>query len=438
MWFYLLSALALGAVSARLRDYHHNGDLAKTTPVGLPLWNATYNALQSTIFMPCNFSGYFDAEFAASFGVADFDWSNGKQLWANTQPMTCEEDLIAQAQAVKAINPNTKVFVYRNFVKALPWFTSVREKIMDPAYSDWFLYFNPANTTYHVPQCDDNYDPPRCSNFYHDQDQTPEHPSGDGSCYEPCDCGEGVPCGEYLWNHANGTMLRTWLIEEFLLGPTGLGNSAVDGFYIDDGWADTQQPVASWQPAEGFCDHWITGGATEEDLHCVEDMGLTQAQVTNITLNWQQTMQEAAQAIMDNNGWGWYMFSDSTSPSASQCTQYFTQEAVNYNNTTLLFQWTGSNQYPLPNIDVDLATFMLIRGPYAWLGYSWLGCTSNEVPGFGTNRYTSPADIPQLQVDYGVPTGPYVQSSPGVFTRDWTLATVTMDCITYTPSITMK
>ncbi len=95
---------------------------------------------------------------------------------------------------------------------------------MDPDYSGWFLTFS-GNGSYHVPTCDTNFNPPRCSNFYHDQDQTPEYPSGDGSCSEPCDCGEGVPCGEYLWNHANGTMLREWIINEFLLGPTGLGKA---------------------------------------------------------------------------------------------------------------------------------------------------------------------------------------------------------------------
>ena len=42
------------------------------------------------------------------------------------------------------------------------------------------------------------------------------------------------------------------------------------------------------------------------------------------------------------------------------------------------------------------------------------------------------------QVDYGEPTGPYVETSPGVFTREWTLATVQMDCNTYTPSISLK
>ena len=72
----------------RTGGYRHDGDLSGSQPVGLPTWNVTYNAQQSTIFMPCNYSGYFDPAFAASFGVADFDWSNAKQIWDNTQVRT--------------------------------------------------------------------------------------------------------------------------------------------------------------------------------------------------------------------------------------------------------------------------------------------------------------------------------------------------------------
>jgi hypothetical protein len=53
--------------------------------------------------------------------------------------------------------------------QALPWFSSVRAKLEDPAYAGWFLRFRTDNSTYHVPQCDDNYDPPLCTPFYHDQ-----------------------------------------------------------------------------------------------------------------------------------------------------------------------------------------------------------------------------------------------------------------------------
>ncbi len=38
------------------------------------------------------------------------------------------------------------------------------------AVQGWFLKFAP-NITYHVPQCDNNFNPPKCTEFYHDQDQ---------------------------------------------------------------------------------------------------------------------------------------------------------------------------------------------------------------------------------------------------------------------------
>jgi hypothetical protein len=195
----LAAASAPRGAEARVGGHRHNGDLAGVdlSRIGLPTWAPTYNARASTAFMPCNFSGFFNATFAASFGVSDFDWSNAKQHWANEQPMTCEEDLVTQAESMAKVNSATHTFVYRNLVKALPWFSSVREKIMDPAYAGWFLRFSGAGG-YHVPTCDNNYSPPRCSDFYHDEDQTPQHPKGDGSCVEACDCGEGVPCGEYL------------------------------------------------------------------------------------------------------------------------------------------------------------------------------------------------------------------------------------------------
>ena len=65
-----------------------------------------------------------------------------------------------------------------------------------------------------VPTCDWYGDaksgPPKCSGFYHDQEQTPEHapPGGgsypayrvDGQCIEQCDCGTVNPCAEYIFD----------------------------------------------------------------------------------------------------------------------------------------------------------------------------------------------------------------------------------------------
>ena len=56
--------------------------------------------------------------------------------------MGCEGKLARQAEMTKQANPNTKVFVYRNIVNALPWYASVRTKLMDPQYAGFFLKFN--------------------------------------------------------------------------------------------------------------------------------------------------------------------------------------------------------------------------------------------------------------------------------------------------------
>ena len=75
----------------------------------------------------------------------------------------------------------------------------------------------------------------------------------------------------------------------------------------------------------------------------------------------------------------------------------------------------------------DLANFLLIRGPYAYLGHGWKGCS---------REYEYPA---ALNGDYGEPTDAVCrETAPGVFTREWTRATVEMDCATFTPKITMK
>ena len=53
----------------------------------------------------------------------------------------------------------------------------------------------PVSLTLNASQ-DDNYNPPLCSNLYHDQSQTPGYPKGDGNCLAPgCDVGS-VPVGE--------------------------------------------------------------------------------------------------------------------------------------------------------------------------------------------------------------------------------------------------
>jgi hypothetical protein len=86
----------------------------------------------------------------------------------------------------------------------------------DPAYAAWFINFKPTGP-WHSSKCDNNYNPPKCSNFYHMNEQTPGYPNGDGVCAAPaCDCGVN-PCGFYLFNHSstaivNGQSFRDWFV----------------------------------------------------------------------------------------------------------------------------------------------------------------------------------------------------------------------------------
>lgn len=121
----------------------------------LPAFPITYNMSRSTIAMACNYTGLLNLTVLGKFGLIDIDWSNGKELWANAHPMDAEETMSKQARILKSFacptqcpspqgckhrgDCSTHVFVYRNLVKALPWLTSVREKLIDPQYSGFFF-----------------------------------------------------------------------------------------------------------------------------------------------------------------------------------------------------------------------------------------------------------------------------------------------------------
>ena len=80
-----------------------------------------------------------------------------------------------------------------------------------------------------------------------------------------------------------------------------------------------------------------------------------------------------------------------------------------------------------PDLLQDLANFLLVRGKYSWLGWGWMGCS---------HEYYFP---PEFNLDYGEPDGICQETSEkGVFSREFSKASVTMDCNTWTPTIEMK
>jgi len=74
----------------------------------------------------------------------------------------------------------------------------------------------------------------------------------------------------------------------------------------------------------------------------------------------------------------------------------------------------------------QLAGFLLMRGNYSWFGYGFQGCSQ---------PYYRPAE---LDADYGHPLGLCEESSPGVFSRTYSHAHVSIDCSSYQATIAPK
>ena len=266
----------------------------------------------------------------------------------------------------------------------------------------------------------------KCSTFYHDQEQTPHHPD---QCQADCDCGEGLPCGEYLWDHRN-VSLQKWLTDVHIMGPsanggensTGLNNPNIDGFFIDDAWEDAQDV----HMINHSCTGGPYGGVTEENYYCWKDMALTQQDTTDITNGWKQSMANAEKAIVENNGFTWRLFTTVASPNTTECAGFLRGQGMKLNTTALQFTFMKLNNTQ-QELMIDLAMFLLVRGDYAWIGYKWNGCHDTWV-------YMPWNDM--LDKDYGKPLEPMSEIANGVFQRKWSKSTVQFDCNTFQPNIT--
>jgi len=105
--------------------------------------------------------------------------------------------------------------------------------------------------------------------------------------------------------------------------------------------------------------------------------------------------------------------------------------------SALMFKFTNQKVQPLQAVAQDLAKFLLVRGPYAWLGYAWIGCTST----WGDDAEDLYYRPPELDVDYGEPSSGVcaeTEEGSGVFTREWTKASVSFDCATWAGSVVVK
>ena len=435
----LLAAAILGLTIAFApgdgpRDLKGAGFIPLSATV-LPSKPPRYQMNHSTIIMPCNNSGYMDPARTVGWSIIDFDWSNGKAIWTKQRPMMDEVVLQNQVKMSTSSSLGQTVWVYRGSMWAYPWYTSVRKTLEDPAYADWYVKFKPKGPWYSQ-KCD-AVNKTDCSELYHNQEQSPGFPHGDGDCGAPnCDCGTGVPCGFYVWNHSSTTVVHgqtflEWFRDSYVFDYQG-SSPLVSGMYFDDWWPES-------------------GPFPDPYKNMKEDMGLNAAEQLKISKSYQANMEVIYSEMLERGMFTWQQqWNGQADPTAKNgcCTKPLVSKGSTCASTlrkycakdspsqTRVMNYAfspgsctgGSGLVPLTSPDQDIANFLLIRGPYAFLGHGWLGCS---------REYKVPE---QINWDYGEPLGLCEESAAGsgVFKREWTKAKVQMDCNTWTPTISLK
>merc|ERR1712228_953813 len=119
----------------------------------------------------------------------------------------------------------------------------------------------------------------------------------------------------------------------------------------------------------------------------VQDIGLSGRNVADLQAAWAATMDSVKLAIINAGAFCWQMMENNGTDAGpvvtkSNCVRVLRSACQTdsvYQRSVLMYGLAcagdGWDCSELPDFDQDLANFLLIRGPYAWLGYSWKFCS---------------------------------------------------------------
>merc|ERR1712070_179078 len=168
------------------------------------------------------------------------------------------------------------------------------------------------------------------------------------------------------------------------------------------------------------------------------DTGASQEDMQSQVDAYQESMLELKKKVLPMGGFWWQLMAGQWNHghnqfelqlmNATQCKATLRQLCVPKPKT-----WNKFQLYAIPNGGKDAtaqnftdwtAEFLLTRGPYALLGYSWCGCTSGQ---------QARPRAKEWDEDFGEPldSGAACQETgagTGVFERKWTKANVQWDC----------
>lgn len=315
--------------------------------------------------------------------MISLDWTSNDRVWKtpNILNSTSEGTAIATCRAIKNVYSQTRCFIYHNLEVTIDVQESMRADMYNPSFSDYFLQYNDGynnnNTIIAV---------------------------GTG----------GQPGTSYFWDsrNASANLQQQASIMSTILNPW------VDGSQFDSIYGyhqgDDNPPVSAN----------VSELATESLRYC-----------SQLSLNTMiNTFVAAGKYTWAALGY-WLNVGPGITQGASFSANSFTYNGISYNQGQ--YAYTNCTQFmttrcntafqsvPLSmlmdpnNADQSLAAFLLVRGPYAWIGYPWMGFD------------VSPPWSPEFGRQVGVPQGPCVQVSNTLFTRQWTYGTVSLDCASW-------
>jgi len=353
-----------------------------TPPCPLPTWEPTYQLNRSTICQPGVTEGFLDANEAARWGLVSLDWSIAYNVWnsnASGTPilnnLTCAETLVEQARQIKAVNPLTKVFVYRNTELALSFLKPQRDVMQDPNFAYFFLQYqanNPGNVT-------------------------------PGTIYnEPA----GFPCNDcpqYFTNFSEPDAV------EYFVGVSEQGEFGTSSPYVDGTFLDDSQAIPQEHP------------------NAPHNLGLTTIQLLKLQNDTYRYVDLVIQTLAANSHYVWQGFNNADcgdpdgvmpGPSASNCPTVMDKICdPSWQNVPMTMQWDIYNK------EQTLAAFLIGRGPYAYVGYGWNG---QPLPEW---------DAMWDMYDVGTPVNLCSQVSSGVYARNYTNGYATLNCNTWTAEL---
>lgn len=336
---------------------------------------ATWNLTESSIIQPGSAHSADFFNVTHPWGLVSLDWSVAWNIWnkdKNPKTGTGEATSVEGCRRLKAQGVK-KCFIYHNMELALEWMESQRAVMYDPAKADWFLQFTDGKGHKNGTILNDPTDQPLT---WFDQ---------------------------YLWDFRNPEALR-YFVDSIA---QSLSDEAVDGTYTDD----------------------VVGFPREHET-VVPLLNLTTTEVEDL-LYWTEVASATLVGTLAEQGKGnWqamtsvdYGIGDAVSPGPNKTScMAFMREHCQPGYQDRMMTMEMPRQDRLSDTNQTVASFIVTRPPVAYLGWGWES---------GDDKWN---DIFLLQVGEPIPgvEGLCQEKEQGVFTREYTLGTATLNCNTWT------